>query len=195
MKHLITTLVLGAMTAAGPVLAESWTLDGDASRLSFGSVKKHVIGEVHHFNSLEGTVSEDGTAELTVNLASLETYIDIRNERMQEHVFKMAPKAMLGAEFDMDAVSAIGVGDVAEMDVDGTLTLLGVETYVPLTAMVARLSEDKVLVSTDMVYISTEELEVDAGIDKLMELASLPDITRTVPVTMQLVFTSDDAGS
>ncbi len=46
------------------------------------------------------------------------------------------------------------------------------------------------MVSTkDMVFISTEDAGVSAGVDKLMELAQLPGITRTVPVTARLMFT------
>ena len=36
--------------------------------------------------------------------------------------------------------------------------------------------------------VSTDELGIDAGIDKLMELAGLPGITRVAPVTIRMVF-------
>ena len=61
--------------------AGDWTLDGEASKLAFGSVKKDAVGESHHFSGLSGGVA-DGIATISVDLASLETWIDIRNERM-----------------------------------------------------------------------------------------------------------------
>ncbi len=54
---------------------------------------------------------------------------------------------------------------------------------------VARLSDTKVLVNTnDIIFLSTEDAGITAGIDTLMELAKLPGITRTSPVTMRLIF-------
>ena len=49
------------------------------------------------------------------------------------------------------------------------------------------------MVSTqNMIMLSTADIGLTAGIDKLMELASLPGITRVSPVTLRLMF---DAGS
>ena len=54
---------------------------------------------------------------------------------------------------------------------------------------VARMSDTKVLVNTnDIIFLSTEDAGITAGIDTLMELAKLPGITRTSPVTMRLIF-------
>jgi len=172
--------------------AETWTLDGEASYLAFGSIKKDKIGEVNSFSGLKGTVDADGKADVTIDLTTLETNIDIRNERMLEHVFKGAGEAQLTAQLDMDEVKGLAVGEMAIVDVEGALSLLGVSTELDLEMVVVRLAENKVMaLSNDMVFVGTEELGVTAGIDKLMELAKLPGITRTSPVTLRLVFTSD----
>lgn len=172
--------------------AETWTLDGEASHLAFGSIKKDKIGEVNSFSGLKGTVDADGKADVTIDLTTLETNIDIRNERMLEHVFKGAGEAQLTAQLDMDEVKGLAVGEMAVVDVEGALSLLGVSTELDLEMVVVRLAENKVMaLSNDMVFVGTEELGVTAGIDKLMELAKLPGITRTSPVTLRLVFTSD----
>ena len=172
--------------------AETWTLDGEASHLAFGSIKKDKIGEVNSFSGLKGTVDADGKADVTIDLTTLETNIDIRNERMLEHVFKGAGEAQLTAQLDMDEVKGLAVGEMAVVDVEGALSLLGVSTELDLEMVVVRLAENKVMaLSNDMVFVGTEELGVTSGIDKLMELAKLPGITRTSPVTLRLVFTSD----
>lgn len=177
---------------AGMANAETWTLDGEASHLAFGSIKKDKIGEVNSFSGLKGTVDADGKADVTIDLTTLETNIDIRNERMLEHVFKGAGEAQLTAQLDMDEVKGLAVGEMAVVDVEGALSLLGVSTELDLEMVVVRLAENKVMaLSNDMVFVGTEELGVTAGIDKLMELAKLPGITRTSPVTLRLVFTSD----
>ena len=181
-----------AIIFAGMANAETWTLDGEASHLAFGSIKKDKIGEVNSFSGLKGTVDADGKADVTIDLTTLETNIDIRNERMLEHVFKGAGEAQLTAQLDMDEVKGLAVGEMAVVDVEGVLSLLGVSTELDLEMVVVRLAENKVMaLSNDMVFVGTEELGVTAGIDKLMELAKLPGITRTSPVTLRLVFTSD----
>ncbi len=181
-----------AIIFAGMANAETWTLDGEASHLAFGSIKKDKIGEVNSFSGLKGTVDADGKADVTIDLTTLETNIDIRNERMLEHVFKGAGEAQLTTQLDMDEVKGLAVGEMAAVDVEGALSLLGVSTELDLEMVVVRLAENKVMaLSNDMVFVGTEKLGVTAGIDKLMELAKLPGITRTSPVTLRLVFTSD----
>lgn len=190
MKPTLKTLAAIATFAASPALAEGWTLDNDASRLAFGSIKKNIIGEVHSFESLSGTVNAEGQANINIDLASVETNIDIRNERMAEHVFKFAPSATISAQFEAEEIDALAVGDSTVMDIEAVLTLLGVDTEFYTEVFVMRVADDKVMVTTnDMVFLTTEDLEVDQGIDKLKELAELSGITRAAPVTLRFVFT------
>ena len=191
-RYFAACAAAAAIAFAGVANAQTWTLDGAASHLAYGSIKKDKIGEVNSFSGLSGTVDETGKANVTIDLTTIETNIDIRNERMLEHVFKGVGKAQLSAQLDMDEVKGLAVGDMAVVDVEGALSLLGVSTELDLEMVVVRLAEDKVMaMSNDMVFVGTEELGVTAGIDRLMELAKLPGITRTSPVTLCLVFTSD----
>ncbi len=181
-----------AVAYSGVAGAETWTLDSDASHLAYGSIKKDKIGEVNTFSGLKGTVDETGKANVKIDLTTIETNIDIRNERMLEHVFNDVGEAQLTAQLDMDEVKALAVGEMALVDVEGALSLLGIATELDLEMVVVRLAKDRVMaLSNDMVFVGTDELGVTAGIDKLMELAKLPGITRTSPVTLRLVFTSD----
>lgn len=190
MKNLIGTVAIAVgMLASTGAAAESWTLDGDQSIVAFGSVKKDTIGEAHSFQNLSGTVTSDGTAQVEIDLTSVETNIDIRNERIGEHVFGGVATAMLKASIDMDEMSTLGVGESLVTEIDGDLALLGQEIPVYLDVFVMRTNDDQVLVTTNsMLFVSTEEAGIDPGIDKLMELADLPGITRAFPVTMRLIF-------
>lgn len=191
MKNLLGSVALFAMTA-GAALADGhggWTSVAEDSSVSFGSVKKDVVGEVHNFSAVKGTVSDDGAVSIEIDLTSLETWIDIRNERMAEHVFQGAATATLAGEIDMDEVTDLAVGDVTLAYFEGTLALGGVDADIEADMLVARLAEDKVLVTTaDFIMLSTADLGIDAGIDKLMELANLPGITRVTPVSVRMVF-------
>lgn len=192
LRTLLKAVALTAMMAA-PAMAETWTLDPDGSKLAFGSVKKDTIGEVHSFEGLSGSVAADGSVAVEIDLTSVETYIDIRNERMMEHVFKAAKSASLAASFDMDEVKSLAVGATTLVDVEGTLNLLGTAVDIEAEMFVVRISETQVMATTnEMLWVSTADAGIDAGIDKLMELAKLPGITRTFPVTMRLMFNMDE---
>ncbi|WP_343561858.1 c-type cytochrome [Kiloniella sp. b19] len=185
----LIALTFGSLAHAGG--HESWKLDNENSRLSFGSIKKDTVGEVHHFQELSGKLAENGQVELEINLGSVETWIDIRNSRILEHVFGDYKTATLSATVDMEEVKALAVGDSTVLDMEGQLDFLGQTIDLESEIFVARLGKDRLLASTnDMIFLSTEEAGLNAGVDVLKDLASLPGITRTVPITLRAVFTA-----
>lgn len=167
-----------------------WTSMDEHSQIAFGSVKKNTTGEVHHFNSIKGTVDAEGQLTLSIDLSSVETNIDIRNERMAKHVFNDGTaKATVVGSIDMDDVQSLSVGDVMVTDFEGVLTLGVAKVDIEAEMLVARLADNRVMVSTaDFIMLSTEDLGIDAGIDALMALAKLPSITRVTPVSIRAVF-------
>jgi len=182
-----TCLVLGAVSAN----AQDWKLAADDSKIAFGSVKKDSVGEAHHFSGLSGSVSEGGDATIEIDVTSVETWIDIRNERMQEHVFNAAafPKATVSTKLDITEFAALEPGEMTTTTAKATLGFLGQELPVEAELFVVALTGDRVMVTSDeMLMLSTADLGISAGIDKLMELAKLPSITRVTPVTMRLIF-------
>jgi len=193
MAGLAMTLASGAMADGH---AGGWTLDGDTSVVSFGSIKKDTIGEAHTFSGLSGTVSADGMATVDIALDSVQTNIDIRNERMVEHVFKNAPTATLKAQIDMADFNGLAAGESTVTEIDGDVVFLGLEVPVYMDVFVMRTDEENVMVTTNsMMFISAEELEISEGIDTLMSLADLPGITRTSPVTFRLMFNASSTES
>ncbi|KEJ88189.1 YceI family protein [Sulfitobacter donghicola] len=184
------SLLAGASFAGGH--AESWTVDTELSAVSFGSVKNDYTGESHTISDVTGTVDANGVVSITLGLASVETMIDIRNERMREIVFANAPTATISAQLDMAEISALASGDAKTVETSGTLSLLGTDTDLDASFFVMRLSEDQVLVTTNgMMMLSIEDTAFNASIDKMQELASLDSITRVSPVTMRLLFKAD----
>lgn len=193
MKLFASALVTASLLMTGSVFAgghAKWTAVEDQSRIAFGSIKSDTVGEVHHFEGVTGTVGEDGKLTLAVDLGSVETNIDIRNERMLEHVFQAGKAtAMVSGEIDLDAVKGLKTGDTSIVEFEGVLAFAGVSVDVDAEMLVARLAENRVMVSTaDFIMISTEDLGIDEGINKLMNLAELPGITRVTPVAVRVVF-------
>jgi polyisoprenoid-binding protein YceI len=192
-RTMIKSLALSvglALVMATPALAKgNWALDGEQSKVAFASVKKDTVGEVHHFSGLSGSVDESGMVTVDIDVASIETWIDIRNERIREFVLNGAPKVTLTAQIDTAKLEALAVGETTTTDVDGKLKLNGADYDIEASLFIARLTEDRMVAVTDeMIMLSTEDMGIDKGVDTLMKLADLPGITRVSPVTLRLVF-------
>jgi polyisoprenoid-binding protein YceI len=189
MKNALRALGGLALLAASPAHAD-WSLSSDESQVAFASIKKDTVGEVHHFSELSGSVDAEGNVTVDIAVASLETWIDIRNERMLKAVLNASPTATLSGKVDLDAMEKMKPGDTELVDIDGTLTLNGTDMDVDVSLFVARLTDDKMMAVTDeMIMLSTEDAGIDEGVSTLMKLADLPGITRVSPVTLRLVFT------
>ncbi len=179
--------------------AEEWKLETTASEISFVTVKAGDIAEVHSLNKLSGGINFGGAARangrgdlnLSVHLESVETNIPIRNERMREFLFEVArfPLATVHGHILAQDYLQVPVGSSKSASLKLMLDMHG-ET-IPITAEVLamRLGEDRFMVtSTKPIIVSAASLGLVAGIDKLQQLASLPSISKAVPVSFVLTF-------
>lgn len=193
MKKLLSLAFASALIATTAFADDhsTWTSVDTESSIAFGSIKSNNYGEVHHFEQVTGVLSDSGELSVSIDLLSVETNIDIRNERMIEFIFPEGqPEAVLSAKIDMQTLEDLDAGATTLMDVDGTLSFGSKQVAIDAKMLVARLSEDKVLVSTaDFIMLPTAELGIDTGVDQLMKLAGLPSITRITPVSVRMVFT------
>ena len=168
-----------------------WTVDGDQSHLSFVTVKAGNVGEVHTFGEIGGGVDDTGSVSVEVQLASVDTLIPIRDERMREILFEVAdfPVATLSAQVDLEAVQAQAVGTVSQTVLEASLALK--ESTLPLTlnVAIARLNEGRIMVtSTRPVVINAAGVGLAAGVEQLREIAGLPSISNAVSASFVIVF-------
>ena len=196
-KTLIAAFLMGVVSLSTANAAHheagKWTLSGDESKVAYGSIKKSKIGEVNHFTELKGNVAPDGTVMVSIDLASVETWIDIRNERMVKFVFDDAKvAATLKTKINPEEINKLKPGGTTTVSVKGTLSFKGKDIKIEADMFVAKLTEKKIMVTTDeMIMLSMEDAGIDDSITKLMELAKLPSITRTAPVTLRFVFVKE----
>lgn len=172
--------------------ASPWQLDGDRSSLAFVSIKSGDIAETHRFYGLTGSVMPDGRAELVIDLATVETGIDIRNERMREHLFETGrfADARVTSTLDLGALADLGTGERRAVTLSATLDLHGVTVDIEAEVMVTGIDGQAVLVESRMpVLIHAADHDLVAGLLTLQDLAGLPSITPVVPVTFSLIFT------
>ena len=191
LRPIAILVCLCASFNASSVLAQ-WNLDNDRSRLSFVTIKAGNIGEVHRFGSLSGTLSDTGALSVVVQLASVDTLIPIRDERMQQMLFEtnLFPTATFSATLDMAEVNDLPIGGSMVMDVTGQLTIRETSATVVPRVMITRFGESGVVVNTlEPLILNADVLGLSEGVEKLREVAGLPSISSAVPTTFVLTLT------
>lgn len=180
----VSVVLSGFCLFMGTATAD-WMLDNEQSSLYFASTKKEVISEIHQFKTLKGSIAEKGVATLEIDLTSVDTKIDIRDQRMNKYFFETDKFATATATIDLgDEGVKPGTHDVT-----AKLNLHGIEQEVAAKVMVME-KDDKVTVMTVApILISSTDFGLDGGIDMLKKLAALDAINKAVPVTFLLTFT------
>lgn len=176
----------------------AWQLLPDQSRLNFISVKNSAHTEVHSFPEVRGMVDAQGVLTLQVALASVDTGIDIRDQRMRDLLFKVDthPLAQVTANVDASQLNALAPGEHAQLQLGGSLQLSGIDYPLPLHVRVTRLDAQRWLaVSERPAIVPAVNFGLINGIDELRKLAGLRAIASEIPVTFSLVFEAGSAGS
>ena len=186
---------LGATLAATPVLAD-WEV-ANGSQIQFVSIKNNAIGEVSHFETLSGTVTEAGEVEVRVALDSVETNIGIRNERMKKLLFEVGlyPEAVITAQLDpaVMVAAASGAGDsvTAMLQID----LHGQVVSKRAALKIAATDNGGSVTTVQPILLNASEFELEGGVAALQNVAGLNAISRVIPVTVALQLSSADAAS
>ncbi len=188
LAHVVVLLCLTGLTTDAWA---QWSLDNTQSKLSFVSIKATHVGEIHTFEQLSGQLDASGKASVTIDLASVETLIPIRNERMREFLFETAsfPTATVTAQLDPATLQALQPGDVNMMALEASVQIKDQTTPVTAQVLAAKVDAKTMVVTTSApILVTPAMLGLSEGVEKLRELAGLPNISQAVPVTFVLTF-------
>lgn len=184
-----------AMTPA-PRVPGSLGLDAAGSRLSFVSIKNNTVAEVHTFDTLRGVVDPQGKVRLEIDLDSVRTGIELRDQRMRELLFETHRfhTAVITLDTDLEAVRALAPGAHRIVPTQAVLDLHGVQNRVPAELRITRVDASTWLVSSERpVIVSATHFGLINGVEALRRVVGLQSIGSGVPVSFTLRWTSDDA--
>ncbi|MCQ1060907.1 YceI family protein [Photobacterium sp. ZSDE20] len=184
-----TALMLGATGAWAGL-----KLDSTHSSVGFSSVKNDSVMEQHGFRNLSGSISAQGEVSLSIDLTSVDTKIQIRDERMKKELFntEVYPLTIIEAKVDSAAISGLSAGQTVVQDVEFKIDLHGKSEVLNAKVQVTGLDDGGLLVSTiNPVELQAGAFGLDEGIGKLKDIAKLNSILLTVPVNANLVFVSE----
>ena len=168
-----------------------WVLDAKESALHFVSIKMGTVGEVHAFRKLEGAVSGLGAAVVQVYLDSVDTGVEIRDERMRKMLFETEkyPLATVTAKVDANVLKALKPGERRLLPLKIALKLHGVVRSFEAPVIVTGLADGALAVhSRRLVIVNAADFGLEQGVEALRKVVELPSIAKAVPVTFDLVF-------
>ncbi|WP_100642454.1 YceI family protein [Alteromonas facilis] len=182
-------LMLALMLVSSSTLA-SWHLDNSKSQLNFISTKNEHISEIHTFDTLTGSLGNDGKLSVEIDLTSVNTLIPIRNTRMQEMLFNVAAHKLASFNTTLPAtIMQLGVGEQVMLEQAGTMHISGADAEVTFSISVSRLDDNTFVAHTlKPTLLSANQFDLTGGIDALRSVAGLKSISYTVPVTFSVTF-------
>jgi polyisoprenoid-binding protein YceI/cytochrome c553 len=172
-----------------------WLLDATKSTFHFVAVKNTSTAEAFTFTQLQGTVSANGNATLTIPLASISTGVDIRNTRVQNLLFESSylPSLHFTAQLDNTVLDAMAVGDIRVQQITGNLTLHAVSKAINFDATIVKHSSTSISFSPRRpIVINSVDFELNAGVEALRAIAGLSNIGEKVPVYFKMFLTRDN---
>jgi len=186
------SLLLTALLLATPLWAQAaWQLSEEQSSLHYVSIKNAATAEINAFGKLSGAI-EARESRVVIDLSSVETGIDIRDERMREMFFETGDfgEAVVTVALGEDDLADLSVGELRRETTDLSLTLHGETQEMQAEIQVARLNDATLVISSVYpVIVSAEDFGLGQGVEALREVAGLDSISSAVPVSFNLVFT------
>ena len=186
MKNLLLLVI--CLTTSVHVLA-GWVIDPAGSYVGFASVKNDLIAENHSFTDVTGIIEDSGNAKIVIALASVETLIPIRNERMQAILFEVAqyPHLTVTSNLNLDNFTSLGLGESKTDTILLGVNLHGTDLSKNVLVKVTRSSDNAYEVtSLGPIVIHASQFALSDGLESLRKIAGLQSIDLMVPVTFDL---------
>ena len=186
MKYVLLLVI--CLTTSVHVLA-GWVIDPEGSYVGFASVKNDLIAENHSFTQITGAIEDSGDASIVIALASVETLIPIRNERMQAILFEVVqyPDVTVTANLDLDEFTSLGLGESKTDTILLGVNLHGTDLSKNVLVKVTRSSNNAYEVtSLGPIIIHASQFALSDGLESLRKIAGLQSIDLMVPVTFDL---------
>lgn len=190
-QPLSRTLIAASLLLAASAANADWQLDAAASSLYYVTSKASAVSEVNSFATLAGAIDAQGNATLGIDLASVQTAIEIRDQRMREIVFQTTqfPQATVSLQVDTAALDAMAAGSSMTANYTASVELHGVSQELALDLSIIKLDADNIQVQNARpLIVAAGSFGLAEAVEQLREIAGLPAINPNVVVDFTLVY-------
>ena len=180
----LTCVLLLLITQA--TLAD-WRLTA-ASKVGYVSIKNNVIAEHNYFSGVTGSLNKKGQLKVSIDLSTVETQVDIRNQRMRDLFFEVMqyPEAVVTAQLDMQELAQVESGAPLELVKPFTLSLHGVESTAEAHLRIVSVGGRAWVSTVRPILISAADFGLEGGVAALRKIAGLEAIAAVVHVSVNL---------
>ena len=180
----LTCVLLLLVTQA--TLAD-WRLTA-ASKVGYVSIKNNAIAEHNYFSGVTGSLNKKGQLKVSIDLSTVETQVDIRNQRMRDLFFEVMqyPEAVVTAQLDMQELAQVESGAPLELVKPFTLSLHGVEATAEAHLRIVSVGGRAWVSTVRPILISAADFGLEGGVAALRKIAGLEAIAAVVPVSVNL---------
>ncbi|MDG2493378.1 YceI family protein [Luminiphilus sp. nBUS_07] len=180
----LTCVLLLLITQA--TLAD-WRLTA-ASEVGYVSIKNNAIAENNYFSGVTGSLNKKGQLKVSIDLSTVETQVDIRNQRMRDLFFEITqyPEAVVTAQLDMQELAQVESGAPLELVKPFTLSLHGVESTAEAHLRIVSVGGRAWVSTVQPILISAADFGLEGGVAALRKIAGLEAIAAVVPVSVNL---------
>ena len=189
LKGLLTITITLAAIAATQLACADWTIGNEQSQIQFTSIKKGSVAEVHYFNSINGCTDNKGSFSMVIDLASADTNIAIRNDRISKFLFEITEysAANVSASAPAATLKLLQAGTSTHLETELSLNLHAVTKQLNESLLLCKLNDNTLIVSSyKPIILNARDFKLTKGIEILRELAGLSSISRAIPVTFNL---------
>ena len=164
-----------------------WRLTS-ASKVGYVSIKNNVIAEHNYFSGVTGSLNKKGQLKVSIDLSTVETQVDIRNQRMRDLFFEVMqyPEAVVTAQLDMQELAQVESGAPLELVKPFTLSLHGVESTAEAHLRIVSVGGRAWVSTVRPILISAADFGLEGGVAALRKIAGLEAIAGVVPVSVNL---------
>ena len=189
MPVLIRLITCAALLLMAQATLADWRRTS-ASKVGYVSIKNNAIAEHNVFSGVTGSLSKKGQLKINIDLSTVETQVDIRNQRMRELFFEVTqyPQAVVTAELDVQELAQVDSGAPLEIVKPFTLSLHGVEVTAEAHLRVVAVGGRAWVSTVRPILISAADFGLEGGVAALQKIAGLEAIAAVVPVSVDLKF-------
>lgn len=189
-----------AQTAAQSVPQEAAVWSAANSQIRFLSSKinqaKGSTTEQSEFAVSAARLEQDGRFNMTVDLSSVKTHIDIRDQRLKDWVFEVVqfPEAKISGQLDAQAVNKLALGESLKLKQPLVLEIRGQKLDIEADLLVQRHAADSIGVATlSPVLLDVKQMDMVQGVARLVEVMGLSSIVEQIPVSFSGEFKREGA--
>ena len=189
---LCRSAALVAALMLSPLASADWGVAA-GSTVNYVSIKNNTIAENNAFTGVTGSITDDGNIAIQIDLASVETRVDIRNQRMRELFFDVAnhPAALITGQLSVPEMAQLDAGAPLERTLPLTLSLHGSEATIEAKLRAIAVGGELFVTTLEPILVSAGDYGLAAGVTALQEIAGLNVIASTIPVSVNLRLVRD----